>query len=277
MKMRKLLTAGAVAITAALIGFIGAPPTLAAGAIPVATEATAPAAPGPTCTSTVSNGTAQCVTTYVCPAEKCTIDVAAAAKARLVLKTGSATVTSAQGSRSGTCTPKVGKNSCSAVTGALSLTSGQSAQLRCIATPDLFGLGGSTAACSSTVTEDYLVHLRAHLTGDAEVPAIATAATGEAEVTVNVKTGEICYSAPASGLSSPRTATTLHRGPTYATGPIIRLTNTPAQSFCGTAPTTSPDQPNAFDLAADPTSYYINVHTLNYPGGEIRGQLELAP
>ncbi|MFL6155856.1 MAG: CHRD domain-containing protein [Marmoricola sp.] len=253
---------------------IAAPPALAAGATPEAAAATASATPGPSCTTTVSNGTAQCVTTYVCPAERCTIDVAVAAKARLFLRSGSATVTSAQTSRGATCTPKAGKNACSAATGAISLTSGQSAELRCVAVPDVFGLGGGTAACSSTVTEDYLVHLRAHLTGAAEVPAVATAATAEAEVTVNVKTGEICYSVPASGLSSSRTATTLHRGPTYATGPVIRLTNTTADSFCATASTTGPEQPNAFDLAANPTSYYVNVHTLNYPAGEIRGQLE---
>jgi len=113
---------------------------------------------------------------------------------------------------------------------------------------------------------------RAKLTGAAEVPAITTTATGNATVTLigNQAFFEISY----AGLSSDPTAVHLH-GPGEATqvaAPIIPLT-TPtgvSGSIQGTALLTPQQLVHVLTGLT-----YLNIHTKNHGGGEIRGQVML--
>ena len=111
----------------------------------------------------------------------------------------------------------------------------------------------------------------ADLTGASEVPAVDTAATGKAEVTVDTEAKTISWKVTTEGLSGDPTAAHIH-GPAAAgenADPVIDLSAALAD---GSGEIT--DEQIA-DLEAE--NYYVNVHTEANSGGEIRGQLAAAP
>ena len=112
----------------------------------------------------------------------------------------------------------------------------------------------------------------ATLTGDAERPTpVVTTATGGAIVTVDAA-GNIVVTGTFTGLSSVANNAHIH-GPASASGtasPIVTLIFTAAQS--GTLAFTGQiTAQQRADIISGMT--YINVHSVNFPSGEIRGQL----
>ncbi|WP_115789282.1 CHRD domain-containing protein [Arthrobacter silvisoli] len=86
--------------------------------------------------------------------------------------------------------------------------------------------------------------------------------------------GELCYTLTARNLSLPALAAHIHLAPRGVAGPVVvPLTvgsgTTWTQEACTTA-----DPALLAAIVASPRSYYVNVHTPNFPGGEIRGQLK---
>lgn len=111
----------------------------------------------------------------------------------------------------------------------------------------------------------------ADLTGASEVPAVDTAATGKAEVTVDTEAKTISWKVTTEGLSGDPTAAHIH-GPAAAgenADPVIDLSAALAD---GSGEIT--DEQIA-DLEAG--NYYVNVHTEANGDGEIRGQLAAVP
>jgi carbon monoxide dehydrogenase subunit G len=112
------------------------------------------------------------------------------------------------------------------------------------------------------------------LTGAQEVPPVVTAGTGAANLSINPATGAVSGTVTFSGLSSNATLAHIHEGAAGANGGVaIGLTGgaggtsgtwtVPAGSTLTTA------QLNL--LRAD--GLYLNLHSVNNGGGEIRGQL----
>jgi hypothetical protein len=84
---------------------------------------------------------------------------------------------------------------------------------------------------------------------------------------------KFCFGITASKLSTP-TAAHIHQGKKHVNGPIV-ITLTPptpgdpgASSGCVAA-----DAVLLGAIAKHPKRYYVNVHTGDFPGGAIRGQL----
>lgn len=112
------------------------------------------------------------------------------------------------------------------------------------------------------------------LSGAQEVPPVNTTATATANLGVDFNSGEIIGTMVFSGLSSNATAAHVHDAPAGSNGPIIL-------PFTGGAGTTSgtwflsgvltPSQ--LTDLSAG--LLYVNIHSENFPNGEIRAQLIL--
>jgi hypothetical protein len=107
-----------------------------------------------------------------------------------------------------------------------------------------------------------------------EVPPVPTRATGSADVTYDTATRMVTWNVTHSGLSAAPTAAHFH-------GPASPLENAPvivvfmgslASPIKGSAALT-PDQAAQFLTG----SWYINVHTPAYPGGELRGQVPKRP
>jgi CHRD domain len=85
---------------------------------------------------------------------------------------------------------------------------------------------------------------------------------------------ELCYTLSARDLSVPAVAAHIHVAPRNSAGPVV----VPLTVGSGTSWTfqgcTTADPAVLTAIAASPGSYYVNVHTPTFPGGEIRGQLK---
>lgn len=111
----------------------------------------------------------------------------------------------------------------------------------------------------------------ASLTGAQEVPASGSAATGYASIAVNSSTGAVYGTVITAGISA--TAAHIHEAAAGASGPVI-VPLTSAGSGVWTVPpgsTLTASQLNSWNSGA----LYVNVHSTAFPGGEIRGQINL--
>jgi hypothetical protein len=122
-----------------------------------------------------------------------------------------------------------------------------------------------------------LVTFETHLSGSQEVPPTPSAATGFGTATLDEGTDLFTFNYSFSGLSSLSTASHIHApGPVGVSAPVIIpfglaqglvLGNTfGSVSFSGVL-----DPLQASELLAG--QFYVNVHSVTFPGGEIRGQI----
>ena len=105
------------------------------------------------------------------------------------------------------------------------------------------------------------------------IMAASSAATGSATLNVNVATGAVSGALALSGVTA--TAAHIHSGFAGRNGPVIvgfgedastpGTWNLPANAMLTTA--------QVDDLLAG--GLYLNAHSQDYPGGEIRGQLTI--
>jgi len=124
----------------------------------------------------------------------------------------------------------------------------------------------------------------AHLAGENEVPAVDTKAKGQAVLRLSADGTELHYRLVVSSMENV-TAAHIHLGPAGANGPVVAfLTRAhPGTSHGvldhGTVTAADLVGPLAgmqlSDLveAMEAGDAYVNVHTVVYPAGEIRGQV----
>jgi hypothetical protein len=114
-----------------------------------------------------------------------------------------------------------------------------------------------------------MMTFKANLSGKAEVPANATAGKGEVTATYDSDSKKLTWKGAYSGLTGPATAAHFH-------GPAPEGKN--AGVMIPIAPATSPLEGSATLTDAQAKALmdgevYVNVHTAENKGGEIRGQL----
>jgi hypothetical protein len=124
---------------------------------------------------------------------------------------------------------------------------------------------------SATLCHAELVIFRTELNAAAEVPPNPSRARGSAEVRLDTATRSLSWVIEYSGLSGPLRVAHFH-GPASPTAnaPIlvpITLVGAPSPIAGGT----TLNEQQMQDVLAG--RWYINLHTGNYPSGEIRGQL----
>jgi hypothetical protein len=117
--------------------------------------------------------------------------------------------------------------------------------------------------------------LIARLAGSSEVPPADLGGTGVANISIDTTTNQICWSITVGNLSAAPTMAHIHLGAVGVNGqvvvPLFPPLPNPQSSGCTT------DAINAPLIAANPSAYYVNVHTTAFPAGAIRGQLTAAP
>ena len=103
-----------------------------------------------------------------------------------------------------------------------------------------------------------------------EVPSPGpSGATGTAKVTIDAAAGTLCYDLAWAPSTLSPSAAHIHKGAKGTSGPIVVLLNEPPQpKACVMAPSQVLQ-----GIAADPSGYYVNIHTNDHPGGAVRGQL----
>jgi len=137
-----------------------------------------------------------------------------------------------------------------------------------IATGQSGGNGQLSTAVTPTTTHAFV----AHMTGTAEVPPADPDGSGTAAVTIDTATGDICWNISYTNLD-PVILQHIHEAPVGVNGPVlVNLFPTP---FTPPPPLTGcvNDPVNAPRIVANPSGFYVNVHTTAFTGGAIRGQL----
>ena len=122
-------------------------------------------------------------------------------------------------------------------------------------------LAGAVLAAPTTLT--------ATLAGS---PDTAADGTGSATVTLDPDTGEACWELTADGIGAV-VQSHIHVGGEGESGDVAVPLD--VDGFDGTSEGCVSDQ-DAATLQAiidDPAGYYVNLHTADFPGGAIRGQL----
>jgi len=119
-----------------------------------------------------------------------------------------------------------------------------------------------------------LVTFTAPMSGPQEVPGPGDAdATGNAVVTVDSATNEVCWEIVITGGTTlPADAAHIHVGAEGVAGdPVVTLTAPDANGLASGCTTAEADVVTA--ILANPLGYYVNIHTSDFPAGALRGQL----
>jgi hypothetical protein len=118
-----------------------------------------------------------------------------------------------------------------------------------------------------------LVTLHATMTGAAEFPGPGdTDGTGTAEITLNDDTNEVCWVITVANITLPAIAAHIHPGAAGTAGnPVVSLTAPDATG--GVTGCVDSDDATVDAIIANPSAFYVNVHTTDFTGGAVRGQL----
>ncbi|HLJ66217.1 MAG TPA: CHRD domain-containing protein [Chloroflexota bacterium] len=128
-----------------------------------------------------------------------------------------------------------------------------------------FGPGAANAS-----TMKYTVHLK----GMNEVGAPgAPHGSGTATITVNMSKHTLCYTISVTGFKLPAIAAHIHAGHAGKNGPIVVKFNNVPNSKGKSSGCTMVSSKLLKAITGHPSSYYVNVHTTQYPGGAVRGQV----
>lgn len=115
--------------------------------------------------------------------------------------------------------------------------------------------------------------LHASLTGAAEVPPADPDGLGTARIWVNDGQRRVCWQLNVANITLPATGAHIHVGAAGVAGPIVVPLSAP--DLTGSAQGCTPvSRSQAKNLIQHPERYYVNVHTTDFPGGAIRGQLQ---
>lgn len=109
------------------------------------------------------------------------------------------------------------------------------------------------------------------LSGDQEVPPVATAGSGTATVSLDATTGAISVTGSYQNLGSNQTLAHVHLGALGVNGGVVLSlsgTGGTTGTFSGSG-TLSPSQTSSVTAG----NTYLNVHSAALPGGELRGQV----
>jgi len=118
-----------------------------------------------------------------------------------------------------------------------------------------------------------MLNMSAELTGAAEVPPNDSAATGMLEATYDTETMMLTWTVTYDGLTGEATAAHFHgpAGPDETAGPVVPVEGDLASPIEGSATLTEEQATQLQD-----GMWYFNLHTAEYPDGEIRGQVKAA-
>lgn len=130
-------------------------------------------------------------------------------------------------------------------------------------------LSAAALALAPVAAAAETVVLTANLAGANEVGGGAPDGNGAFRAEVNTESGDFCYTLYGERISAP-TMAHVHTGAAGTNGgPIITMDVTGKGSDMCIA--VEPDKLKT--IIANPAGFYVNIHTADFPGGAVRGQL----
>lgn len=115
--------------------------------------------------------------------------------------------------------------------------------------------------------------LDALLLGTNEVPPVSTGdpdGRGSASLTLNQGQGLVCFDIAVQNIGTI-TAAHIHHGAAGVNGPVVVNFNPAVNGLNNCVSDIDPDLIKA--IRQNPQDYYVNVHTAEFRGGAVRGQL----
>jgi len=115
---------------------------------------------------------------------------------------------------------------------------------------------------------------------NAEQETTGSTSAGSGFFSYTIDGDQLCYELSVADLTMAPFAAHIHPGARNVAGPVgVPLLTPPAAtstvSECITAAEAGAMTPAELAaIVADPRAFYVNVHTNNWPGGEVRGQLK---
>ena len=109
-----------------------------------------------------------------------------------------------------------------------------------------------------------------------------TDGSGAAQVSVNLAKQRVCFAVAVINISLPAEAMHIHEGAAGVAGDIVVDLKKPPVEVGATGIGLSmgcvKNQPKPVlrAIKTNPDQFYVNVHTADFPGGAVRGQLEAA-
>ena len=85
---------------------------------------------------------------------------------------------------------------------------------------------------------------------------------------------ELCYTLEVRGLTATPVAAHIHIAPRHVAGPVVIPLLPPPGATGSVSACTTGSSDDLAAIVADPRTWYVNVHTPTFPGGEVRGQLK---
>jgi hypothetical protein len=132
----------------------------------------------------------------------------------------------------------------------------------------LLALPGSAAAAGRTFT----VGLTGGPTGDPD-------GTGTAILTINPGQATVCYEITVSGISQPQEPAPglgsghIHVAPSGAIAVDLETQFTASNGGFLASDCVSADRAVLVNIMRSPADYYVNIHTVEFPGGAVSGSL----
>jgi hypothetical protein len=134
----------------------------------------------------------------------------------------------------------------------------------------LFTALAFTALVSASATQAEIIKFAAALDGVSETPANPSTGKGLASITLDTDAKHITWTITYTGLSGAPTAAHFHgpAAPGVAAGVLLPITGALGSPIKGSAEV---DDGQIGDLRGG--LWYVNIHSAQFPKGEIRGQL----
>ncbi len=136
----------------------------------------------------------------------------------------------------------------------------------------IVGLSAFIFSTTASAQQKFTVRLN----GVQENPPVSSPGRGSCVLTLDTAETQITLSCTYSGLGSNASAAHIRtNGPVGVNGPVLfNLTGASGTSGTITLAPTAVTPAQVADLRAK--RWYVNIHTTNFPGGEIRGQIKIA-
>lgn len=124
-------------------------------------------------------------------------------------------------------------------------------------------------ATTAASAEEYI--LTADLRGSNEIPGPGDAdGSGSADITLDTEKLRLCYAVSVANITTP-TAAHIHAGAAGVSGAPVVTLDTPKKGTAKNCLDLTKEVATA--IATNPGSYYVNVHSEEFPAGAVRGQL----